>query len=537
MATKSGEAEELELPVVTILRAATGLEPRAPARSSSRSARFVVYAGTRPMARYVFDEACRAVCRHGTPATNEEWRLVGEVIARMTAAAIKAARLEGVLEEVEREGHVGDPEDPGPLVKFRTSHILPTRLADSDGRLIPQERKQRRKRYWLTLADWVYVRALGELGAEDADLERVLETPAERLGTRWHSASDSPVVRRLLEAALAAVVRDAEGRRPATVRLVYSGVFIPAMCGQLEMLEIDGTIRSGRRVIGRLNPEEVNLADPQVVTSVRRDVHALGSKAGHKCIRELISRAYANVDAGAADPRLVEFSGGWSGLAQAIGVDQGSNDRLQSIARAGQCVQWNALDSLNLKTGGGLWLYSVQAASRRGPAMLRFVVGEALLPYLARLMKKGEQGGGQTARMNRRLVPELRYDIPTGGVRPNEEGRVWTMARLVVLHMVDHAPDLVREGGVRLEAAGWQDLHEKAGLPWRTHQQVLEAWLEGEDGAPALLLETERGRYTLADEHRLERIFIESRGRRQIEERAKVRVPKVARMKRPPRRR
>ena len=204
------------------------------------------------------------------------------------------------------------------------------------------------------------------------------------------------------------------------------------------------------------------------------------------------------------------FEGGWKSVAEALEVPQKHQTDLKRMVKAGAHVEWKVR---GLSEHVGLWLYNEKRGSRAGPGYVRIIVNDLLAPGLAPSMT----GSSRTKRLARRLVPELRFDPPVGGIRNNEHGAVWVLSRLFLVHLVTEAEELYRHEGVRIDEETWRRLASEAGLPYQTLDRVLSSWEQGEsDAAPALILR-DGERYTLASPHDPEREFIMEGGRRSIE--------------------
>ena len=313
-----------------------------------------------------------------------------------------------------------------------------------------------------------------------------------------------------LVAERARAAEDAKHKRPALTRVVMVDRLLPAMTGNLMLPALDdGKVRSSNgREIGR-----IMLVDGRTTfEAVREGLARLGSVHGHRLIHNVVHRAFDAAERAESDPRRVSYVGGWSALAEAIGYREPSFDKLRQIVTAGHAVEWTT----PMIRAGGLWTWTETRGTRKGPGEVAFILGDALLPHYAAAMAD-ENKRAMSARIARRLVPELRYEPPTGSVRPNEAGAVWTLQRLFLLELVDHAEDYFRAGTIAVTPERWRELFAQARLPWHLHERVFASWREGEsEKAPALLVETEAGRFDLAPIHDLERLFLTEQGRRRV---------------------
>ena len=195
---------------------------------------------------------------------------------------------------------------------------------------------------------------------------------------------------------------------------------------------------------------------------------------------------------------------------------------LKELAVAGQCVQW----SNKVGCGGGWWTYSEQRGSCAAPGEVAFIVGEALAPHMAVMMS---QAGSKSlsARCARRLVPELRHEPPVQSMRPNEYGAVWTLHRLLMVYLVDHAEALYEQGSVLLPLDQWRLLAQEAGVPRAALPRLIDSWRSGDDKTPPLIKEVAPDAITLADDHGPEREFIVQAGRQRVQGRRRGRAGKA----------
>ena len=314
------------------------------------------------------------------------------------------------------------------------------------------------------------------------------------------------------------------GRRqavlPATVRAVNIDTLIPAMARRLTYLPTldDGRILDAKgRELGR-----ISTINADILEQTRDGLALLGTVTGHRLVRFIVHRVHDQVEAGDPYALRVDLPGGWGALAEKLRYMSRDYEPLQLLMRAGQHAEWTHTNAVI----GGLWTYTYQRGNAAAPSRLTITSGEALAPGLAaRLSQSGNTSNA--ARMARRLVPELRAEPPVSAVNDRSKGAAWTLHRLALVELVDHAEEMHRNGAVAIGPQRWRELGKEARLPDDTLPKLLGSWLSGDDDNPALLVEPEPGRWTLADAHKAEREFIADSGRRRSEGRENARKGKA----------
>jgi hypothetical protein len=311
--------------------------------------------------------------------------------------------------------------------------------------------------------------------------------------------------------------------RPAITVAVYDGALIPSMSRQLT-LPIDGEdliVRDTRGLtLGRL---DVPATDAELIRTVFEGLDLLGSVAGQRILKHFVLTVHERTETEKQGARVLDFTGGWSTFADAVGADARERRRLEAILEAGQRVIW---DNGTLKLGG-LWTWTYTRGSRQGPGLVRVVVGDPLAPGLAPAL----EGRTPSRRSDKLLVPELRYEPPVRAVRPNEQGSALTLHRLLLLELVKRSPELATHGAITLNMPRWHELAAKAGLPGVSLPRLLDSWVEGDDKAPALI-KRDGPHVTLADEHEPERAFIVAGGNRRVRGKKKGKASAAKRQKR-----
>lgn len=288
-----------------------------------------------------------------------------------------------------------------------------------------------------------------------------------------------------------------------------------------EVSRVDGRVLDHkRRELGRI----ALVSSRMTHENVRRGLELFGSVPGNRLLKSLVLRSHEQQERGDPFALRVRYAGGWAGLAEAIGFNDRNTTPLARMAEAGAAVVW----STPYAHGLALWTLAISRGNHLRPGEVVFTLNTPLAPgYAAELAH--EKNNSAPARVARRLVPELRYEPPTGAVRPNEAGAVWTLHRRFLLELVDRATELVTDGGVALSLEDWRRFALEVGLPLATLPKVLDSWRTGEsEKAPALLIERAPGRWTLADVHDLERRFLLEAGDRRLKGREAGRKGKRA---------
>ncbi len=295
--------------------------------------------------------------------------------------------------------------------------------------------------------------------------------------------------------------------RPALSRAVAVDVLAPAMTERAQVMD-NGEVRdTGGCELGRIAAVDVDTLE-----AVRADLSLLSSLAGQRLVRYLVLTVHdAWQDGGVADPRSVEFRGGFQALARAIGDGTNDSKRLQALLRAGQHVHWTH----PVVDVGGLWTWTHRHSEPGRPAVLRIVVGDALAPAMA--ARLADSGGSRwAARRARSLVPELRAEPPMSAVRDCDRAAAWMLLRLFVVELVDNARILAAEGSVPISEDRWRDLAALARLPRVELAALLRSWKTGDRAAKPLVVEKPQNHFTLSDAHSPELEFILEGGRQRI---------------------
>lgn len=302
--------------------------------------------------------------------------------------------------------------------------------------------------------------------------------------------------------------RDAERNPAGIVRVVVHDRLLPAMTKQLEIPSIDdGAVRDASgKVIGR-----ITVTTDATLEAARRGLAQLGSVAGHRLVRSLVHRAHDQYEAGTGDFRHVRYEGGFAALLETVGLGPNYGETIREIAEAGQAIRWHASHA----EGGGFWTWTHQRGARGRQGHVSFVLGEVLLPGNATAMRiRGNQSAA--ARMARRIIPELRGEVPIpAGLSPDKHGAAWTLHRMMLVELVDHARDLATAGFASIPTSRVTELARSAGLTRPDDlARVLDAFTNGA-GNVAPIFKRDGDGWTLADYHARERDYIADLGKRQ----------------------
>jgi len=295
---------------------------------------------------------------------------------------------------------------------------------------------------------------------------------------------------------------------PALTRGVLRGEVVEMMTTAQKWLpgmeEREVKDRRGR-IVATIDAAAADLA------LVHEGLAALRAPVGHRLVKSLVLTAHAQAAAGDTDARVVTFDG-WSALAEALKWTNRDYSTLKALALAGASVAWHERGGTH---GGGWWSYQAERKGRR------FEVSFSLSPRL--LPKHGAElahdaGSSIEAREARRLIPELRYEPPTGGLNERSHGAAWNLHRLFLVELVDKAEELAQDGAVVIPERRWLELAKLAGLREVHLGRLLASWHEGEsEEAPALVESSDRA-YRLAERpHSPEHDFIVDGGKMRIQ--------------------
>lgn len=243
------------------------------------------------------------------------------------------------------------------------------------------------------------------------------------------------------------------------------------------------------------------------VERVREGLALMPSMPFHRMVRTLVHAGYDQAEAGVEDYRVVSVPGGYAGLTERLELSAKYRKDVRLIAEAGARIEWR----IGGRQGIAWWTLDapvpgVTFAHRGQGAEVTFTLGTMLLPYAARRMRQQQTLADDA--IDRRLVPELRYDPPMYG-RGNEQAAIYTMARRFLTFMVDNGLELARDGGIVVTPEQWAKLAKASGLPAVLALKVVKKWADGDgDAAPPLIEYLDGGLVRLSETYRAEHDFI-----------------------------
>lgn len=281
----------------------------------------------------------------------------------------------------------------------------------------------------------------------------------------------------------AVVVRTASGRTVGAVERVD----VEALARRHESPVVDGDLL---RVAELMETTSTVLAHKYL-----RHVVAVGHR------QKMIERA--------PDFRKYIIPGGFAELARRLGVGPGKySDKLRSVVEAFDLLRVPLLD------GGYSRLVIVDSerlhthTGRR--AELHLLLSDPVLPGFMFDLPKGNRLEDRDAR---RLVP-FPDTLPAFVGKTTTWGQQATLQVLVLEEMADRAPELIEDGGVRIDARRWEVLADEARLSRRLVPEIRKAWVTGGKDAPAFLAPLPGDRFDLAPAYEEARRVLEVTGRR-----------------------
>jgi hypothetical protein len=285
--------------------------------------------------------------------------------------------------------------------------------------------------------------------------------------------------------------------RPALVMPVHESVtLIHSRAAELEE-------RNGQRAL------RFDHADPFVMTMrddvaeiITRGVKQLGSVTAHKLLRWEIVTGHEQLLDGVADPRVLTVDGGWSVLADILGMKAKTAPAdLRAIVHAQQAIHVPTPDGT---VHSGLVTFSDRLASGHQKGRVAITLSTLLMPHFTYDMKDPR---------DRRLVPVLRQLPPMVG-RKREHGAIATLSMTFMRELRVHAAELASAGSVAISRERLNQLAGQAHVPLAIVPELLERWLHDGDDGPAFLASPSPGRYTLGPAHSHELAFLVMAGRR-----------------------
>ena len=124
-------------------------------------------------------------------------------------------------------------------------------------------------------------------------------------------------------------------------------------------------------------------------------------------------------------------------------------------------------------------------------------------------------------REDRRLVPQLRCDVPTGRLDSGKHSAIYRAHYALLTALVDGSTEIADRGGVRILDETLKRILIRAGLDIADLGRVLEAWLDGDgDDAPPLIERVGTDVFKLGPAHELEWAFIAEGGARRVQAKA-----------------
>jgi hypothetical protein len=305
-----------------------------------------------------------------------------------------------------------------------------------------------------------------------------------------------------------------QAKPPALARVVHAPVM--RMLSRTAQLERDGEQQVLRlEGDGHVRIRPAALEAETIASLVNRGIGLFRTVAAHKVVRWQVFTGHQQALDGNPDPRLVRIEGGYQALAEAVGMDgrKGAEEVRAIIEAEDACELPLPPDGRYVR----LLIRDVTPAAPGRKSVLKLVLGTALLPdYVEELRGLGK---GLEGRIARRLVPILELP-PFAGKRRNEHGAQATLSMAVVSYMRDHARQLLKDGGVRIDLPTWAELAHQAGVPRSTLGAVIDRWTQDGTDAPSFLKRIDGDRYTLGDAHTPAREFLEDGARSELNGRA-----------------
>lgn len=235
--------------------------------------------------------------------------------------------------------------------------------------------------------------------------------------------------------------------------------------------------------------------DADLVACIGRAVgRRLGGVVGYRVLHWEVTAAHKQRLAGVDDFRRLAVEGGWSGLADLLGIASQA-DEVRDVVLAQAHLRFRFPHG---SQGNLLSCEEPIAEARNRRALLVLVLGETLLHgYSAKLP---ESTLGHRQARNRWLVPFL-PDLPRLDALPNAYKAEGVQLHWLFLRfLAGEAGTLATRGAIPMADADWHRLAAEAGLPGAYLPRLLDSWQDSGLFA-AFLAQPEPGLWTLGPEH------------------------------------
>ena len=237
------------------------------------------------------------------------------------------------------------------------------------------------------------------------------------------------------------------------------------------------------QIVGTLQDPECKVATIDIALAENM-VKALRTSYAHRVVRWQITQAHRQWMAGVADFRTLSVEGGWSGLAEIVGVADNKREQVRSVVEAQAHGRFRWPDG----SYGNMLIYNHRDAVGGRPAELTLTLGNALLPQYVQQLPRND-------RKSRRLVPVV--EMPPRVGRHNDHAAEATLQWRLMLIFRERVADLMQSGSILLLASDVDRLAHATNMSPKRVRRVLQGWTEDRDDALAFLVEREQGRYTL----------------------------------------
>lgn len=301
-------------------------------------------------------------------------------------------------------------------------------------------------------------------------------------------------------------------KTPAIPKKIWSETVNNFLSPKNQVLELEDRVECRSESGEMIACSDVATIDKSFLSLMAAGLKGLSTLTGQKTFRWLVRTGWNNVVVGVSDPRLINTSGGFSGIADKIGCkNKTDSQRVKKVLYAMDGCRVVLPHGFEKVIDGRLLSMDMVKTSRNGhPSEINIILGTMLLPHVV----------FEFAKKDRLLLPVPELPPMIGDHRTfASQG----MLQLYVLEeFSDHSRELAKKGRVHIPKEKWAILAEKAGLSPSMLSQILDRWKQ-EDG----LLEAEGEYYTLnSRQYKAELQFLTDQGQRRESQSKRAKTPK-----------